>query len=304
MDAHAPVIPGRTRAQRLFLVLGTLAWSFACASPGLFGTWVYDDQRMVDNPVYDGWDDVAAVFSRTALDYLIAPDSTEAVPRGSETYRPVTMLVLVSTHVIAQSALLHHLVGWLLHVTVAGLLLLALRQTLLRAGEPVGCTPWCLATIFLLHPVGVEAYVWINGRSDLMAGVFVMLAALVSLEAGSLEPRSGRLHQPSTLYLAAFVSAALAMGSKETALGALVAVWAAALLSARQHPSPARNRRVLGAATCAAGAGVAIYVIGWYLVQEGGLADPGQGGPILLDPNTRAFAPKLDFARVGAGGGR
>ena len=38
---------------------------------------------------------------------------------------------------------------------------------------------------------------------------------------------------------------------------------------------------------------MAIYVIGWYLVQEGGLADPGQGGPILLDPNTRAFAPKL-----------
>jgi hypothetical protein len=299
VDKEAGLVPGRTRARRVALVVCTLAWSFAWTSPGLFGTWVYDDNLMLDNPVYDGWDDIPAVVARTALDYLIPEDSSDRVPRGSETYRPVTMFVLVSTHVIAQSALLHHLVGWALHVVLAGLLLVVLRHTLRREGEPAVVVPWCLAAVFLLHPIGVEAYVWINGRSDVMAGLFVALAALVSLEATSVLPRAPLLRRSGALYLAAFLTSALAMGSKETALGALVGVWAAALIYAWQHPSPMRDSRVLIGATVAAGIGVVAYLLTWYLVQRGGFADPGEGGPILLEPDTRAFAPKL--LAIGAG---
>lgn len=293
------LVPGRTRARRVALVVCTLAWSFAWASPGLLGSWVYDDNLMLDNPVYDGWDDVPAVVARTALDYLVPEDSTERPTRGSETYRPVTMFVLVTTHVIAQSALLHHLVGWVLHVGLAALLLLALAHTLRREGEPPGAIPWCLATVFLLHPIGVEAYVWINGRSDVMAGIFVALAALVSLEAASVLPRSAALRSSRRLYFGAFLTSALAMGSKETALGALAGVWVAGLAYAWQHPSPLRRWRELIGAAVAAGTGVAAYLLAWYLVQKGGFADPGEGGPILMDPDTRAFVPKL--LAIGAG---
>ncbi|MFW2388814.1 MAG: hypothetical protein ACN4G0_10785 [Polyangiales bacterium] len=149
----------------------------ACA-PGLLGTWVYDDRSMVENPLFDDFSDVVSVFVRNSADYLGRGKLVD--PETTATYRPVTMLTLVGTHAFAPREIAHHAVGWLLHVLTAWLLYLGLSKRD-RPGRVDPVAAW-LAGLFLLHPIGVEAYVWINGRSDLVAGFF--LALLVVLRPG------------------------------------------------------------------------------------------------------------------------
>ena len=150
--------------------------AIACA-PGLLGTWVYDDRSMVENPLYDDFSDVLSVFSRNSADYL---GRGKLNPQTVATYRPLTMLTLVGTHAVAPRPIVHHALGWLLHVLTAWLLYVGLAKS--DGQRRLDAVAAWLAALFLLHPVGVEAYVWINGRSDLVAGV--LLAVLVVLRPG------------------------------------------------------------------------------------------------------------------------
>lgn len=150
--------------------------ALACA-PGLLGTWVYDDQTMVGNPLYDDVSDALNVFSYNSADYI---GRGKLDRNATTTYRPITMLTLVGTHALAPKPWVHHIIGWILHLLVGGLLYLGLaRRPWSWHIDPVAA--W-LAALFLFHPVCVESYVWINGRSDLMAGLF--LALLVVLRPG------------------------------------------------------------------------------------------------------------------------
>jgi hypothetical protein len=156
--------------------LAVIVSALACA-PGLLGTWVYDDRTMLDNPLYDEVSDALQVFSYNSADYI---GRGELNRDATTTYRPVTMFTLVATHALAPKPWVHHAVGWLLHLLTAGLLYLGLA-TRPRSLRIDGVAAW-LGAVFLFHPIGVEAYVWINGRSDLVAGLF--LALLVLLRPG------------------------------------------------------------------------------------------------------------------------
>ncbi|MFI5306790.1 MAG: hypothetical protein ACHQ53_05535 [Polyangiales bacterium] len=155
----------RLRALALCVVLA------AAAAPGLLGSWVYDDQMMLSNPAYEG---LGALLRVPRQDSNAYAPKRYGGPAPDATYRPTTMLTLVATHVLSPHALAHHLVGLALHLLVAWLLFLALCVRTPRTAALV-------AAAFMLHPAGVEAWVWINGRSDLVAGaVLAALAALLS----------------------------------------------------------------------------------------------------------------------------
>ena len=130
---------------------------------------------MVKNVFYQEWTELPAVFKRNAASYLFSPDKVGP-------YRPVTMFTLIATHLVAPRPWLHHAVGWLLHVATSVLLFLALRRSehSVPDGDRTGGTSELvaagLAVLFFLHPVHVESYVWINGRSDLLAGFWLAIA--------------------------------------------------------------------------------------------------------------------------------
>jgi hypothetical protein len=211
---------GRLRVAFAFgavsLFVGLAAW------PGLRGDWVGDDFHMVNSPLYGDWSEVFRVFSRHAGHYLEeSPDPGMAAP-----YRPVAMFTLLFAHALVPEPWLHHLVSWLMHIATGGLLLVALlRQTPAERHPSARSVSVVLVSLFLLHPATVEAYVFINGRSDLVAGLCLAALAVVLLR-GSLT----RTVQWLVIPLIGFLGAA----SKLTFVPAALALWLG--LSLRSDP--------------------------------------------------------------------
>jgi len=215
------------------------------SAPALNGSWVYDDWATADHPAQDDWGDLRAVFQRDSSAYMF---NRSLSPVGV-TYRPLSMASLIAVQAAHPRApWAHHLVSLLLHLACAfGLCAAAARVR----GARASLVPWLIAGAFALHPVTIEAYAWINGRSDVLAGA--CLAAL----ACAL-PLAGGVSSP--LRVATCVaSAAAAILSKEPAFAGVLALCAAALLPTREGFSRARFTAAAPAALAALlGAGTAL----------------------------------------------
>ena len=235
--------------------VAVIAILLAVSAASLGGDWVYDDLHMVGNAAMDGADDVLAALWRTSDDYL--PPSQHGATR---TFRPATMLTLVATHVGAPNPLAHRLVSVALHALVVLVLLSWERR------RPSG---WTVAVAaFALHPALAEAWLYVNGRSDLVAGL--CLAGLWRV----LQMR----HRAAPLACA--LVALLGVFSKETFVVAAPFVLLAAL-----PERGARRRLLAGAAGLVAGVALAAAV----------QPDLGAGGSIgrLLDPRIASRWPAL-----------
>jgi tetratricopeptide (TPR) repeat protein len=113
----------------------------------------------------------------------------------------------------------YHAVNLMLHLACALVLFGLLRRTFEsetlrdRFGT---AAPWLAAAIALIwevHPLQTESVTYIVQRSELLMGLFLLLTLYGTLR-GSQSPR------PWVWYLAAVVSCALGMGSKEVMVGA------------------------------------------------------------------------------------
>lgn len=255
--------------------------SLLASWPGLGGSWVHDDLNMLGNPHYRDADDVLSVFVRHSGMYARNPSPDASAE--SQTYRPITMLTLVATHVLAPHPLAHHLVGWTLHALAAWLLWLALRRS---DPQPAALPAQVgLAALFLLHPAGVESYVWINGRSDLTAGV--CLAALLWTLASAR--RAGLPHA-----LLVFVLSLLGSASKETFVPAagLLAIAAALVPLSRELAAVSFWRRVL-VEVAPMIAGVVVYAcVRSFILPPTGSSIAGAGNPFASSVGW-LFLPKL-----------
>jgi hypothetical protein len=183
------------------------------AMPGLFGGWVGDDFHMVSSPLYGDWGEVWRVFTRHAGHYLGKPDDV------SETwpYRPVTMFTLLLPHALVPHPWLHHLVSLAMHIATGALLLIALlRQTPPEQHPSSRAVCMVLTALFLLHPVAVETFVFINGRSDLVAGL-----CLAGLAAVLSDTKRSRLSRWALVAVLAFLGSA----SKMPFVPAAMALW-------------------------------------------------------------------------------
>lgn len=218
---------------------GLCAVIAAATLPAWTGTWVYDDWFMLDNASMDGAEDLLAVLKRSSVDYLGANAATHA---GAVTYRPLSMFSLIAVQAFAPDApLLHHLVSLALHLASVSLLFLSLRA---RAGLRVALLG---ALTFGLHPLGVEAYGWINGRSDALAALAVALLGWALLAPA---PRRAWV---------ACAAALLAGLAKETALLASLGLALASLLPEAAAPRTRLQReRLVPALACAGGVAIAL----------------------------------------------
>jgi len=194
-----------------WLAFGALCLvSLLAAARGLSGSWVGDDFHMLSGPYYGDWAEVFRVFTRNAGHYLSHPN-----PTGP--YRPVTMFTLLATHALVPSPWLHHAVSWGLHVlTAASLYVLLLRRVAKHDWQHANGAMLVLVALFLLHPVTVESYVWINGRSDLLAGFWLAVLGLLLTRE---QPPGYR--RAIAIGLVAFLGA----GSKLPFIPAAAALW-------------------------------------------------------------------------------
>lgn len=206
------------RASITLTLLGILI--VLASAPAWTGSYVYDDFRMHESRAMDGVEDLWLVFQRTSYDYF--DQAVDEVVTGA-TYRPLAHLTLIAVQVLAGGdALLHHLVSLALHLAFVGCAYIALTR---RGSAAVALLLTCVLS---LHPLGLEAYGWINGRADALSGAAV--AALAAL-AVSLSRR------PAWSLSGAAVCAAGAALAKETALLAVLTVAAASALPRRGWPS-------------------------------------------------------------------
>ncbi|MFW2387321.1 MAG: tetratricopeptide repeat protein [Polyangiales bacterium] len=171
---------------------------------------------MLKSPLYGDWDQVWRVFEYHSGHYFLGRGEVLS-PTASGTYRPITMLTLLVSHALVPEPWLHHLVSWLMHVaTSAVLYVVLLRQDAWVTGSRGREVALLLSGLFLLHPVMVETYVWINGRSDLLAGLCLAVLALLL---------SWRPESDAKRYALIACVAFLGAGSKSTFLVASVALW-------------------------------------------------------------------------------
>ena len=140
----------------------------------------------------------------------------ESQERGDFDYwRPLVVLShMLETSLFGRSAWGFHLVNVLLHAT-ASMLVVGLALLWFERGRS---TALLAGLLFAVHPVHVEVVAWVSGRSDLLLGLFLLLA-LVADRRWALTRRVGW----QLVSLGAFAGA---LFSKEAAVifPALVAV--------------------------------------------------------------------------------
>ena len=131
---------------------------------------------------------------------------------GGGYYRPLIGLsYLINLRLWDLDSRTLHLENVLLHAANAVMVYLLARALLARQGREGGLAPLCAGLLFGLHPIVTESVDWISGRTDLIAGFFVLLAALLLVR---------HTRKPSGWLIAgAALSVLVGLLGKETALG-------------------------------------------------------------------------------------
>lgn len=181
------------------------------------------------------WDDVHIVsYTREIVEgsgpaslltapFIARPDDPSDT---SGYYRPISFLSMWVNDPVGQpTPFLYHLFNVLVHGTNCVLVFLLL-QKLLPSGR--GAFPGGM--LFALHPVHAESVAFISGRTDLMAALFGLAAALLWVNS-----RKGPWRWTS--YLAGMVAFALACLSKEIAFVLPVALFSWITMSGQPLPS-------------------------------------------------------------------
>jgi protein O-mannosyl-transferase len=191
------------------------------------------------------FDDFAYLLNNprvTSLNVRALFEPAEA-EEGLRFFRPLTFATYQWNWAVAGAhALTYHLFNVALHAIVSLLLYLVLRK-LLEGLEGEAIIAWVAALLFAVHPIHTEAVASIVGRSELLAGAFLLAAWLLHLRG-----------QP----LAALAAFALAMFSKESAVAYLPLVLAGDFARGRMK-SLSRYAPIAGVA--------AAYVILFWLMH-------------------------------------
>jgi tetratricopeptide (TPR) repeat protein len=171
-------------------------------------------------------------------------------------YRPLTSWTLALNHTLhGESAPGYHLANLLVHFGCAALLFLLLR----RLG---GWLPaFVAAAVFAVHPVQTEAVVWVVGRADLLATLFVLATLLLHARLPEV---------PTVRDLSRVLAASAALGaallSKEGALTFPAVLIAYELALAFRREGGLRDRLRPAARRLLFAAPFYLAVIGAYLL--------------------------------------
>lgn len=144
--------------------------------------------------------------------YLLNTDGftlREIFTPGGEYFRPLLLLsFLVDKYVWGLEISFMHLDNILLHLCNVILVYAITRKSCSLTGHQAGYLPLAAAALFAVHPINTESVTWISGRTDLLAGIFILLSAFLLL------------HRPVPFVRSFFSSCCLLLAclSKETAI--------------------------------------------------------------------------------------
>src|SRR5437870_11324431 len=211
----------------------------------LQGAFVFDDFGLVTQNPY-------AAPGMPLLAWFTRPSTTGSL------YRPLTMVSYGLNAILSPNPLSYHLVNVALHA-LAALAAFSLARSLLRSTPAAGVA----ALLFAVHPVHTEPVANIAGRSEVLAGLFSLLA-LACFARATGAPAGKRLW--SVASLAAFAAGLL---SKESALASIALVALVSMWIERAHLLTV-VRRVLPYVAL----GVAFVALRWFAVGAITLAEP------------------------------
>ncbi|HEY5998022.1 MAG TPA: tetratricopeptide repeat protein [bacterium] len=201
---------------------------------------------------------------------------------GSGLHRPLTILsYALGARLFGPAPVFFHLVNVLLHAGVAVLT----SVVLVAAGVPLALS-WLAGALFAVHPVHTEVIDIVTGRAELLAALFVLLAARSAL-------RRGRLHR---VVAAAWYT--LALLSKESAATFPALLLLLDVFGTRERRAVARERWPLYALLCVVTA-CWLAFRKWALLSGSlprNLPDPVDNPLVLLDLPARVLtALKVQF---------
>lgn len=203
MPARKPA--RESRAPWLLLALAVLAGT-ALYLPSLDYGFVWDDRQLITaNPAIET-DTPLALFGRG---FMLAGHGSQS--RRVQYYRPLAALSFWLDHrARGMNPRGFHLTNVLLNGLVLVLLALLLLELLRRDGRYRRWPVLLGVLAFGVHPAHVESVAFISGRTDLLAAVFVLIAALLIL----------RLRRTGSFLFAVLGAAsfALALLAKEVAI--------------------------------------------------------------------------------------
>lgn len=208
------------------------------------------------------WDDTVVWTTQlpqfqSLRDVLLPPVGLPEMP--GYYYRPLVWLSYLVERALGGGPALLHATNLALHAAATCLVFLLCRAFLSGAKRPdLGAAAG--AALFALHPAHAESVLLVSGRTDLLAALFLLGAALAAW-AGDRRSKRGYDALAGGLFF-------LALLSKETALAGLALLPLAALAgdeTLREHPLPLRPAlaTALGFAT-----------LGYLFLRSLGISDP------------------------------
>lgn len=213
--------------------------------------------------------EISLVDDRPMLDALLGADSLTLKgiffpnSAGGGYYRPLVGLSFYLDRMLwLLDERMLHLENILLHLANSLLVFLIAREVISGERRNESILPLLAGILFAVHPLATESVNWISGRTDLMAGLFVLSACLMLLKYRS----RGKLP-----YLAsAAILLLLGVLSKEVAIA--LAVAAPFLLWPRERSAPSGltpfSHLVLFLSLCAVSLAGAVF-LGSYWVTIG-----------------------------------
>ena len=198
----------------------TLLAVAGCYVPVLGAPFIWDDEHLLKSPLVQELRPVAEYFSGSFW-------QRDDFGVTHSYYRPLSVLSLaIDRQLFGDNPGGFHLTNLSFHLLAVGLLFVLLR----RQGASGSIAALCSAC-WGLHPRLTEAAAWVSGRTDVLAGVFVLAALLAQRAAGN----AARW----------FTAALLLLGllCKETALAGALAVMVMAWRS--ESPAVERVRRLV-----------------------------------------------------------
>jgi tetratricopeptide (TPR) repeat protein len=216
-----------------------VAFALVAYSNSFAGPFIFDDQsNVVDNAkirhLWPAWDTMRAPL--------------EAVGMAGRPVAQLSMAINFAIHGLSVAG--YHVGNLILHAATALVLFGVVRRTLLtpvlapRFGRHAAPLAFAVALVWEVHPLLCDSVSYISARTEVLAGLFLLLTLYCAIRARSANSSGGAWRWRA----ASIASCALGTGSKEVMVAAPVIVlvhdwlFASAPIAAGQRPAQASKQ--------------------------------------------------------------
>jgi protein O-mannosyl-transferase len=156
-------------------------------------------------------DDRDAVIELSKIEHIDLKTIFFPNSAKGEYYRPlIGVLYMIDRFVWDLDPRVMHLENIFFHLLNVLLFFMVSRELLKKFGEKTRYLPLLSSLLFAVHPMATESVNWISGRTDLLAGMFILFATLILIRF--------RENRPWWYWPAIGISVLCGMLAKETAL--------------------------------------------------------------------------------------